>query len=235
MNMTRFFTDDADLRKLLKDFSLFPLRDVENDWKRLLIFDEEIKETFFDYDEVDHFERPLQEFLSKHLLWQPLDPFLRDAHAPSCDHCIYLLTKNSWYKCYLFDRKILFVREKRFDTVERLKDGDLLASPNGLSIYARVILDEYLQPYRKALEIAGKVERSGSGRKLDSGYLLVLTTEELIDNLTTTLISEMDDRQIQNERSIELRPMVSVLNNCVQSLQSVLSKYGHVKVRYVPL
>lgn len=51
MNMTRFFTDDADLRTLLKDFSLFPLRDVVKDWQRLLIFDEQIKDTFFDYHE----------------------------------------------------------------------------------------------------------------------------------------------------------------------------------------
>lgn len=233
--MTRFFTDDADLRTLLKDFSLFPLRDVVKDWQRLLIFDEQIKDTFFDYHEVDHFERPLQEFLSKHPLWQPLDPFLQDASAPSVDHCIYLWTKNYWYKCYLFDHKIMFVREKHVDTVEHLKDGDLLASPNGLSIYAQVILEQYLQPYRKAQEIARKVERSVPGRKLDSGYLLPLTTEELIDNLSAVLINEMDDRQMETYRSIELRPMVLVLKNSVESLQSVLSKYGDVKVQYVPM
>lgn len=51
--MAHFFTDDEALKTLLKDFALFPFQDVVKDWRRLLIFDEEVKDTFFDYQEMD--------------------------------------------------------------------------------------------------------------------------------------------------------------------------------------
>ena len=131
--MSHFFTDDATIKKLLKDFVTFPTSETPVDWKRTLIFNNRHD---IHVDNTPCLMMSLEAFIQTNPHLQHLTPLFNDAEI-MCDKLIYIFFHNDWYSAHVSFGNLQLIRGASNTT---LMTRDILHAPGGMDPLSQVVL-----------------------------------------------------------------------------------------------